>query len=62
MLGAPAIQEKHVRLQLTHEWWQAITSGKKRWEFRADSKYWRPRLENATHIIFCRGTSVWMAF
>lgn len=53
------VKEKHVRLVLTKNWYVEVSAGRKCYEFRLVGKYWTPRLKDATHLIFAKGS--WIA-
>ena len=44
-----------VRCPLHKEYWAQVLAGNKTWEFRAIGRYWKTRLEGATHIVFSKG-------
>ena len=48
-------QEKVLHFHLEAGYFHAIRNGDKRWEFRANNPYWKPRIAGATHCLFIRG-------
>jgi len=57
------MSEQIVHLVLKHKWFDMISSGKKRTEYRDDSDFWRKRIFRKEVVVFHRGyTTETMSF